>query len=179
MNIADVDDSADRFDRDEPSNQPESRPNNNVPGRAVRIGAEGEFAWNLVKDLGLGQQWELRIRNLNFHQSDDEDWFNIVEVPSSFNRGRCQPKLEILYSNNFEAAGGADPNAHRMYTIEPERSFHDLQLAGELIPDAPLWLRLSPNPEASIGTGAIDDYDLVLRFFSVKSGIPLLNVCPF
>ena len=184
-----VDDSAaDRFDRNDSSNPPENRPDNNIPDRAVQIGArEGgkvfncsRFDWKLVKDFGLGQLWELRVPNLNFHQSDDEDWFNITEVPPSRRRGRCQPRLEILYDSSFEAAVSPKPNTRSLRVLEPERSLHDSQLVGQMIPDAPLWVRLSPNPEVSIGSGAVDDeYDLVLRFFSVKSGIPLLDTCSF
>lgn len=106
--------SADRFDVDNSRNLPASRPNNNVPERAVPIGLEpaGELVWSRTGPATTGS-YELTIPSLSFHAEGDVDWFVFRRFPEGSRIGgdssSCERRvLSFRRNRNVEYRIGAD-----------------------------------------------------------------------
>ena len=85
----------DRFDRDDPAvNPPESRPNNDDAERAVHLG-QGRFPWVRTPSVGIQDEWQINVTDLNIHTNTDTDWFDVPDLPPI--SGDCAPELTIEF----------------------------------------------------------------------------------
>lgn len=101
----------DRFDR--PAENPPERPDNNVPARAVPLGAGGVVAWSDISGpFELGRSWEVRIPDLNLHVLSDQDWF-VLTMPADVATwdSRCPPELVVSLEPD-DMAEGAEVELH-------------------------------------------------------------------
>ena len=90
----------DRFDQSE--GNPPNRPNNDTWDRAVVLGAE-DLPWVILPPLDTADPSseptfsEIVIPDLNFHRSEDEDWFMINQLDGAptVRCGNCESFLRI------------------------------------------------------------------------------------
>jgi hypothetical protein len=146
----------DRFDRDDPAvNPPESRPNNDAPGRAVHLGT-GEFAWQVTAGGHAGVRYEIDVPDLNFHHPDDNDWFLIVQLPPHdfFEGPGCQPELFIEFGPDARLSAYTEDRSILIMRNRPS----PVRLPGDFVL-APLLFGLRPERR-----GEFVEYDLRLTF---------------
>jgi len=156
---------ADRFDRDDPAfNPPESRPDNDIPARAVRLGGPGEFAWiSDGFDAAGGEIFAIDIPDLNFHDVGDEDYFAVVDLPpfDAYEGAGCQPSLYITFADGARLTATA-PDGTVLLARQPSPVD---------IPSDWLALPLTFHLEAAADGGAIS-YDL-----RVEVRLPSERIC--
>jgi len=135
---------ADRFDINDPRvTPPESRPDNNIPERAVHLG-EGEFNWREVETGPDGSRFQIQVPDLNIHNPTDIDWFELLTLPSSefFSGPGCQPALTIHFNDDAILTVGFWDRSGAFNTISTRET------SPVVLPSwvtSPLLLRLAPR----------------------------------
>ena len=143
----------DRFDQSE--GNPPNRPNNDTWDRAVVLGAE-DLPWVILPPLDTADPSseptfsEIVIPDLNFHRSEDEDWFMINQLDGAptVRCGNCESFLRITAGEGclITVFGGADRN---LSPIIQDLGHVDL-LCDRYINNFPIRIRLSYTYGASI-----------------------------